>query len=149
MQVGGQWTAAQQRQIEQHRLAIRQLRGLDRKSLAALYRRAALLLLPSQAEGFGLPVIEALACGAVVVASDIPVLREVGGDGAVYCPVANISGWVDTINRLLTSPDFAPDRRTRISQARRFSWEKHAAIILEAYQKLAKRGCVSAPRKPC
>jgi glycosyltransferase involved in cell wall biosynthesis len=137
VQVGGQWTAAQQRQIEQHRLAIRQLRGLDRKSLAALYRRAALVLLPSQAEGFGLPVIEALACGAVVVASDIPVLREVGGDGAIYCPVANISGWVDTINRLLTSPDFAPDRRTRISQARRFSWEKHAAIILEAYQKLA------------
>ena len=137
IQVGGQWTAAQQRQIEQHRLAIRQLRGLDRKSLAALYRRAALVLLPSQAEGFGLPVIEALACGAVVVASDIPVLREVGEDGAIYCPVADISVWVETTDRLLTSPDLAPDRCTRISQARRFSWEKHAAIILEAYQKLA------------
>jgi glycosyltransferase involved in cell wall biosynthesis len=139
VQVGGQWTAAQQRQIEQLRLgqAIRQLRGLDRKSLAVLYRRAALVLLPSEGEGFGLPVIEALACGAVVVASDIPVLREVGGDGAVYCPVANVSSWVDTINRLLASPDFAPDRCTRISQAGRLSWEKHAAIILEAYQKLA------------
>jgi len=139
VQVGGQWTAAQQRQIDQHRLgpAIRQLRGLDRKSLAVLYRRAAIVLLPSEAEGFGLPVIEALACGAVVVASDIPVVRKVGGDGTVYCSVANVNSWVETIDRLLASPDFAPDRQKRIAQAQRFSWEKHAAIILEAYQKLA------------
>jgi len=138
VQVGGQWTAAQQEQIKCHDLGpIRQLRGLDRKSLAALYHRAGLVLLPSEAEGFGLPVIEALACGAIVVASDIPVLREVGGDGAVYCPVANVSAWAETVNRLLTIPGIAPNRAARIEQAQRFSWAKHAAIILEAYQKLA------------
>ena len=50
--------------------------------LAALYRRAALVVLPSEREGFGLPVVEALACGTPIVASDLPVLREVGGDGS-------------------------------------------------------------------
>jgi glycosyltransferase involved in cell wall biosynthesis len=137
-QVGGQWTPAQQRQIERYCLvpAVRQLRGLDRRTLAALYRQAALVLLPSEAEGFGLPVIEALACGAIVVASDIPVLREVGGDGTVYCPAAQVDCWADTVNRLLTNPSLAPDRATRIAHARRYSWEKQATIILEAYQRL-------------
>ena len=135
MQVGGQWTSAQQEQIKSHGLlsAIRQLRGVSRRELAALYRRAVLVLLPSEAEGFGLPVIEALACGAVVVASDLPVLREVGGDGAVYCPVADVNRWVETVNRLLAHPNAAPDRVTRIAQAQRFSWEKHSETILNAY----------------
>jgi glycosyltransferase involved in cell wall biosynthesis len=137
-QVGGQWTPAQQRQIERYCLvpAVRQLRGLDRRTLAALYRQAALVLLPSEAEGFGLPVIEALACGAIVVASDIPVLREVGGDGAVYCPAARVECWADAVNRLLANPSMAPARAIRIAQARRYSWEKQATIILEAYQRL-------------
>jgi glycosyltransferase involved in cell wall biosynthesis len=147
VQVGGQWTAAQQAQIARHGLrpAIQQLRGVNRKTLAQLYRRAALVLLPSEGEGFGLPMVEALACGAAVVASDIPVLREVGGEAAVYCPVSNNGAWVDTVNTLLTSPDLAPDRDVRIARARRFSWENHAATILEAYQRLT-RGIASAPR---
>ena len=62
--------------------AIVVLPFVDRATLAAVYRRAALALLPSEREGFGLPLVEALACGTPVVASDIPVLREVGGDAA-------------------------------------------------------------------
>jgi glycosyltransferase involved in cell wall biosynthesis len=52
---------------------------VSRKMLASLYRRAAIVVLPSAREGFGLPVVEAMACGTPVVCSDIPVLREVGG----------------------------------------------------------------------
>ena len=59
---------------------IRVLPFVDRPVLAALYRRASLVLLPSEREGFGLPLVEAMACGISVVASDLPVLREVGGD---------------------------------------------------------------------
>jgi glycosyltransferase involved in cell wall biosynthesis len=147
VQVGGRWTAAQQVQIERHGLrpAIQQLRGVDRKTLPELYRRTALVLLPSETEGFGLPMVEAMACGAAVVASDIPVLREIGGNAVVYCPVANTSAWVDTVNSLLTCSDSAPDQETCIARARRFSWERHAATILEAYQRLAS-GVASAPR---
>ena len=73
--------------------AIVVLPALDRSTLAAVYRRCALLLMPSEREGFGLPVLEALACGTPVVASDAPALREVGGYAAAYCPVDDLEAW--------------------------------------------------------
>src|SRR5204863_273063 len=63
------------------------LDDVDEPTLAALYRRAAIVLQPSEREGFGLPLIEAMACGTPVVASDLAALREVGGDAVRYCPV--------------------------------------------------------------
>jgi glycosyltransferase involved in cell wall biosynthesis len=141
VQVGGSWTRAQQAQIEclGIRESLIQLRGLDRKSLAALYRRAVLVLQPSEAEGFGLPVIEALACGSIVVASDIPVLREVGGEAAVYCPVADVPSWVDTACRLIDFPATAPDRVSRLAHTQRYSWSAQAQTIISAYEKLLQR----------
>ncbi len=60
---------------------------LSRRALAALYGRAELVILTSEREGFGLPLLEALAGGAAVVASDIPPFREVAGDSVTYCAV--------------------------------------------------------------
>jgi glycosyltransferase involved in cell wall biosynthesis len=138
MQVGGEWTPDLWQQIKRLGIseAVHQRRGINRSMLAVLYRQAFAVLHPSEAEGFGLPVLEALACGAMVVASDIPVLREVGGPGVVYCPVANISSWVETCSRLLGDASAAPNRINRINQARRFSWENQASIILSAYDNL-------------
>jgi glycosyltransferase involved in cell wall biosynthesis len=140
LQVGGTWTPPQQEQLGRLGLdaAVRQLRGLDRATLAALYRRARLVLLPSAAEGFGLPALEALACGACVVASDLPSLREVGGAAAVYVPVGDIAAWSDRILALLASPDQAPTPAARRQQAAKFSWTNHARIISEAYLGLVK-----------
>ncbi|MGH7878164.1 MAG: glycosyltransferase family 4 protein, partial [Candidatus Binataceae bacterium] len=59
--------------------------------LAAIYRRAALLLITSEAEGFGLPLVEALACGTPVLASDLAALREVGAGAAEYAPVGDVA----------------------------------------------------------
>jgi glycosyltransferase involved in cell wall biosynthesis len=136
VQIGGEWTPAQREQIACLGIssAVSQQRGIDRRTLAALYRQARTTLQPSEAEGFGLPVIEALACAGVIVASDIPVLREVGGDGAVYCPVADVPRWVETVGRLLTQPSEAPDRAKRLAQAHRFSWAHHAQTILHSYR---------------
>jgi glycosyltransferase involved in cell wall biosynthesis len=138
IQVGGQWTELQREQIKRLNLApaALQFRGLDRRTLAAFYRRAAVVLLPSAAEGFGLPLVEALACGAPVVASDLPVLREVGGPACVYCPVADIPQWVETTCAILDNPQTAPDRAGRLAWARRFTWQAHARTIVEAYQRL-------------
>jgi glycosyltransferase involved in cell wall biosynthesis len=88
VKVGGDWSADHRRQIERHRLAGRivHVHGLTRSELAAAYRHAGAVLMPSAAEGFGLPVVEALACGAPVIASDLPALREAGGPAAVYVP---------------------------------------------------------------
>jgi glycosyltransferase involved in cell wall biosynthesis len=151
VQVGGQWTPAHSEQLARLGIegAVAQLQGLDRRQLAACYRSAAVLLQPSEAEGFGLPVIEGLACGSRVVASDIPVLREVGGAAALYCRVGDVSGWQETVARLLTDAGASPTAEQRLAQARRFTWETHARTIVEAYQRhtspRAATGAVLAP----
>lgn len=138
LQVGGEWTEAQTQQIKRLgiRDAVRQVPRQSHAVIAELYRRATLVLMPSEAEGFGLPVIEALACGSIVVASDIPVFREVGQDAVVYCNLDDIAAWVDTVSKLATNPLLSPNRSTRLEQAGRFSWEEHTRIVVQAYQHL-------------
>ncbi len=137
IQVGGEWTPPQREQIARLRIgpAIRQMRGLTRGQLAEIYRAAAIVLQPSEAEGFGLPLAEALGCGAVVVASDIPVLREVGGEAAIYCPVGNIDAWAATAGALLAKPESAPALEMRLAQARRYSWSSHVDTLVESYRR--------------
>ena len=138
--VGGPFTAAQQARVRELGLtdAIVVLPMLDRATLAAVYRRSALLLMPSEREGFGLPVLEALACGTPVVASDIEALREVGGFAASYCPVEGIEDWQRAVGRLLierlqNSSQWNLRRETGIRRAAAFSWSKYAANVASIY----------------
>ena len=150
VQVGGSWTARRPSSCDALESPRRcsSLRNLSRAELAAYYRRAALVLQPSEAEGFGLPVAEALACGAVVVASDIPPLREVGGDAAVYCPVADLQAWVETVGRLLARPEDAPPFDRRLSQAGRFTWAAQARTIAAGYASLVQSIGLMGPIGP-
>ena len=116
---------------------VTQVRDLSRPQLAELYRRAAVVLVPSEAEGFGLPVVEALACGAAVVASDIPALREAGGAAAVFRPVGDVAAWAATVTELLKNSAAAPPSDTRLSHAAKFSWAEHARVIADTYRRLA------------
>jgi glycosyltransferase involved in cell wall biosynthesis len=138
LQIGGEWTAAQREIIDRHDLArsLDQQRGLDRVELARHYRNASLVAVTSEAEGFGLPVIEALACGASVLASDIPVLREVGGDAIDYAPVGQIDAWTEAASRLLTDATAAPPLSRRLARASLYSWAHHADVIAGAYERL-------------
>lgn len=142
IQVGGKWTQTQQEQIRRLGIssAVEQIRCTDRTALAKLYRRAELVLVTSEAEGFGLPVIEALACGSGVIASDIPSLREVGGDAAVYCPVGVIDAWSTAILEYLDRPERLPTRAQRIERAGRYSWLQQARTIATAYRNLLETG---------
>jgi glycosyltransferase involved in cell wall biosynthesis len=110
---------------------------LERSALAALYRRSSLVLVTSEAEGFGFPVIEAMASGAVVIASDIEVLREVGGNGALYAPVGDVEAWTAAADALLTGRMDPPATATRTARAGEFTWERHASTILDAYLGIA------------
>lgn len=142
VQVGGAWTREQQqlmRDLGLDRTIVFQRGGLSRLDLAALYRGASCVLVPSQAEGFGLPVLEALACGAPVVASDLPVLHEVGGAAAEYRPVGAVDAWVEAVLSELSHPPDPDARARRAAHACHFSWEAHARTILGAYEGLPGR----------
>jgi glycosyltransferase involved in cell wall biosynthesis len=135
VKVGGEFAPSHHEQIDRLGLAaaIVHRRDVARSELADIYRAAPLVAIPSESEGFGLPAIEALACGAAVLASDIPALREAGGNAAVYCPVADISEWTNAILEALRQPECWPPREQRLEQASQYSWAKHASIIATAY----------------
>ena len=144
LRVGGPFTAEQRHQARDLGIADATvvLPFVDRATLAAVYRRAAITLLPSEREGFGLPLVEALATGTPIVASDIAVLREVGGEAAEYRPVGDVAAWADAVLALLAEreqrPDAFGDRKARArDRAARFSWSRHAASVVELYERIA------------
>lgn len=122
----------------QHRIV--QMPFLPAEQLAALYRRAAIALVTSDREGFGLPVVEALACGTPVVASDIPVTREVGGSACDYTPGGNIDAWRDQLlSTLVAGRDgVARERRKAegLLQAAHFRWESAARSMVDIYRRV-------------
>lgn len=138
VQQGGALSATQRAQVEALGIgdALLQPPRQERPTLAGLYRRARAVLVTSDAEGFGLPVIEALACGAPVVASDLPVLREVGADTCAYCPVGEVPAWVDTVDALLSGRHSPAPQEARLARAARFTWAAHARTVLDAYLRL-------------
>ncbi len=144
IRVGGPFTGAQRAQARDLGVAdaIVVLPFVDRGTLSAVYRRAALTLLPSEREGFGLPLVESLACGTPMVASDIGVLRELGGDAVAYCPLGDVVAWRNTIVSLLGERESAADRwRARqaqgVARASAFSWSQYAARVVQVYQSVA------------
>jgi len=76
---------------------VRWLEHVDDDFLPVLYRHADALFAPSLYEGFDLPTVEALACGTPVIASDIPVHREVLGSQCLYVPALDRDAWVDAM----------------------------------------------------
>jgi glycosyltransferase involved in cell wall biosynthesis len=144
--VGGPFTAEQRVRARDIGVidAIHVLPFVDRATLAAVYRRSALALLTSDREGFGLPIVEALACGTPIVASDIPVLREIGSGAVTYCPAGVPAAWVDTILRLLrereTDAAAWQTRRTAgLARAADFSWSRYTEDVVARYRSIAGR----------
>lgn len=93
---------------------------------------ATLLAFPSLDEGFGLPPLEALACGVPVLASDLPVTREVLGDQALYAPAKDLDAWVEGLRSGLSSPAGTPESRK--ARAGTFTWDRCAEATRTAYR---------------
>ncbi len=141
VRVGGGFTPEQARLARELSIVekIHVLPFLERDVLAAVYRQAALLLHTAEAEGFGLPLVEALACGCPVVASSLSVLKEVCGSAASYCPVGDIASWTKTVLSLLEARQTEPlvwERRrlNGIDHAASFSWTENARKTADVYR---------------
>jgi glycosyltransferase involved in cell wall biosynthesis len=143
LKAGGSFTSAQRDLVRQMGLKdhVVQLPFLETAQMAALYRRAGMVLLTSEREGFGLPVIEAMACGTRVIATDLKVLREVGGGAALFCPLGDIHKWRDTILEVMRESHDPTARKmwraAGIAQARTFSWRKYADSMARIYRSVA------------
>jgi len=104
--------------------------------LARLYAQAVLFAYPSLYEGFGIPLLEAMACGCVVVASDIPSTREVAGDIPIYFEVNKSESLVHALDRASKDNETTQRRGAGLAHAARFSWNETARQTLEVYRSL-------------
>jgi len=103
-----------------------------------LYQACTLFAFPSRYEGFGLPPLEAMACGAPVVVSDASSLPEVVGDAALRVPPDDVVAWAAAIGRLLSDPALRADLRAQgLAQAARFSYQRVAQETLAVLERAA------------
>jgi len=103
--------------------------------LPGLINCAEVFAYPSKFEGFGLPPLEAMACGVPVVCSNASSLPEVVGDAGILLPPDDVRGWTEALTRLLTDPTLYADLRARgLDRAGQFSWETAARRTLEVYK---------------
>lgn len=108
---------------------------ITEEELAAFYKNAQIFVMPSFEEGFGLPILEAFACGCPVVSSNAASLPEVGGNAAIYFDPHSINDMVNKISKVLNNEklrkDLVEKGKKRVKQ---FSWEKLARQTLEVYR---------------
>ncbi len=108
--------------------------------LCAFYRRCDLFVFPSLHEGFGLPVVEAMACGAPVILSNTPASREISGDAGLYFDPTNAEAIAELLRSVLGDEALRMELRTRArARAAQFSWKRAAQETLRVYQQVAKR----------
>ena len=107
---------------------VREWPGLPDPQAMAILSHARALLFPTRAEGFGLPLLEAEALGVPVLCTDLPVLREVGGEYPIYLPEGDLYLWRQRIETLARGPR-PPPVRPAIARG---TWEDHMARVLSA-----------------
>jgi glycosyltransferase involved in cell wall biosynthesis len=116
------------------------LRCVDDARLAELYSGALAFLYPSLYEGFGLPVIEAMQCGAAVFTSRDPAIAEVCGGAAVELDARDVRAWTEALAAACERPEWLQELRARsLARARNFSWHATARRTREVYEEARRR----------
>ena len=113
--------------------------GISDEELVKLYNESKLFVFPSFYEGFGLPVLEAMACGTPVVCSNSSSLPEVGGDAVVYCDPHSIENIKEKIEMVLSDEVLQQKMIQKgLERAKEFSWEKSADEHVKVFQEVLK-----------
>jgi glycosyltransferase involved in cell wall biosynthesis len=112
---------------------------VSQEHLRLLYGRARVFLYPSTFEGFGLPVLEAMACGTAVVASNRTSIPEVAGDAAILCDPDDPDGIAQALATVLSRPGVAADYRARgLKRAGQASWDASIKRTLQVYEEVLR-----------
>ena len=116
--------------------ALRFVGSVSDPALRSLYEGARMLLFPSIYEGFGMPVVEALACGTAVAHSAGTSMDEISGDLAVRVTAEDVKAWTQVMSEAISTSDIVDPnlRQARLNQAERFDWHRSAAAVLDAYR---------------
>ena len=115
--------------------------------LPALYSNAVAFAFPSLYEGFGLPTLEAMACGTPVVSSNTSSLPEAAGEAAILIAPQDVQSWVDAINNLSCNPQLREELRQKgFRRVKDFSWDLAAEKTLSIYHEIYERFCRSTHR---
>ena len=119
----------------QERIVV--ISGASDGEIDALYRGATALLLPSRYEGFGFTPLEAMSRSCPVLASDIPVVREISGDGAWLLPLDDLETWAEALRAIVSDDRLRSTLRAAGSQTvLRYSWEKTARALCELFREV-------------
>ncbi len=118
--------------------AVVKLGSVSDDLLLSLYRCASALVYPSLYEGFGLPVLEAMACGTPVIASRAASIPEVAGDAALLLDPTDVPAWTDAIVNIVNDDDRRAEMRSKgLARATEFTWARTARLTLGAYRAAA------------
>src|SRR5262249_54289005 len=110
------------------------------RDLSSLYSNTVSFAYPSWYEGFGLPVLEAMQCGASVLISRDPALTEVAGEAAVQLDAGDVCAWSAALESCARGGDWMEERRARsLARAREFSWARTARLTREVYAEACRR----------
>lgn len=120
-------------------LKIRFLQNISDEDLIKYYNESKLFLFPSFYEGFGLPLLEAMACGTPVVCSNITSLPEVGGDAVVYCDPYDVNDIKNKIELVLNDEKLQAELIEKgLKRVKEFTWEKSAQKHIEIFKEVLK-----------
>jgi glycosyltransferase involved in cell wall biosynthesis len=120
--------------------AVIRLGAVDELLLRALYRSATALVYPSLYEGFGLPLLEAMASGTPVIASRAASIPEVVGDAGILLDPSDAAAWAEAIVRVANTPSVRDELRAAgLARVAAFTWERTARTTIEVYRQVVRR----------
>lgn len=133
--VGEEWSTSELELLQALGIKnrTRLISRVNEADLKSLYQMAALLVYPSLYEGFGVPILEAMASGCIVLTSEVPVLRETAGDAAVYSDPRDPSNIAKKIVEILNLENKSNLRDLGRLRAQEFNWERTSKGLLEAF----------------